>query len=788
MSWTVFWRIVRQPGSPSRRARGGRAMRWTVFGRIVRRPGSPSRRARGGPTMTDGTGSEWFGEMQRKGKEAEGIRLAEPVTAVPGVGPARAAGLAAAGVETVEDLLHHLPFRYEDRSRATPVAELVAGRRSAVFVEVERCRLVRRGRDSRVEARVGDASGSIGVVWFRQPYIHGALGAGDRVWLYGNVGSHADELQLVNPVFEVVHRAPAAAEAGADAGSSGAAAPGSLAPAAGLHVGRLVPIYRRIGKLTPGVLRRLIDAALTSLDDPAETLPAASRRRLGLIDRGRALRDVHRPPAGAGVDAYNASASPAHRRLIVEELIDFQLGLQMQRETVVGAPRRWPAPGAAQAAAKALRGLPFELTAGQRRALQTILAEMSGDGPMHRLVQGDVGCGKTVVVGCAMLAMAAAGGQAALMVPTEILARQHAASLGGWAATQGFAVECLTGGQPAAARQAVRDGLAAGDVRLVVGTHALIEPDVTFSRLGLAVVDEQHRFGVRQRAALRAKGAGDDGGLPDLLVMTATPIPRSLALTVYGDLDLCTIEDMPPGRQPVESIVVAARRWPEVVEALLRTAGRGEQAYVVAPRIEAGDDDLAAATRLEADLSRQLTGVRVGLVHGAQGSDERFAAMQAFVDGTIQVLAATTVIEVGVDVANATLMVVGHAERFGLSQLHQLRGRVGRGSAPSTCIFLAHPPLTAAAKARLEAVRATGSGFVLAEKDLELRGPGEVLGTRQAGLAGLRVGDPFRDHALLAGAREEAARLLVADDAEAAACRRHATRRWDRRADAAGAG
>jgi len=413
---------------------------------------------------------------------------------------------------------------------------------------------------------------------------------------------------------------------------------------------------------------------------------------------------------------------------------------------------------------------------------------MAGEGPMHRLLQGDVGCGKTAVAGCAMLAMAEAGGQAALMVPTEILARQHAASLRPWAAAQGLEVASLTGSQPAAERQAARDGLAAGSVKLVVGTHALIEPDVTFSRLGLAVVDEQHRFGVGQRAALRAKGAGDDGSLPDLLVMTATPIPRSLALAVYGDLDLCTIDDMPPGRQPVESVVVAARRWPEVIETILRTADRGEQAYVVAPRIEAGEDDLAAATRLEADLARQLTGVRVGLVHGAQSAEQRFAAMQAFVDGRTQVLAATTVIEVGVDVANATLMVVGHAERFGLSQLHQLRGRVGRGSAPSACIFLAHPPLTAAAAARLEAVRKTASGFVLAEKDLELRGPGEVLGTRQAGLAGLRVGDPFRDHELLALACEEAALLLAGNDDEAAAFRRHAARRWDRRAAAAGAG
>ena len=343
-------------------------------------------------------------------------------------------------------------------------------------------------------------------------------------------------------------------------------------------------------------------------------------------------------------------------------------------------------------------------------------------------------------------------------------------------------LECLTGNTGTTSRRRILGALAAGELDVLVGTHALLEPEVSFLNLGLAVIDEQHRFGVRQRAALRAKGgANPQEGWPHLLVMTATPIPRTLALTMYGDLDVCTIDDMPPGRQPVVSRVVPAADWRRVIEMLKETARRGEQAYVVAPRIEEGDDELAAAVRLAADLRRQLPGIRIGLLHGAQSHDEKLATMEDFMAGEIDVLVATTVVEVGVDVANATLMVVGHAERFGLAQLHQLRGRVGRGAAPSTCLFLAHAPLSAMARARLDAILSSNDGFVLAEKDLMLRGPGELLGIRQAGVAGLRVGDPFRDHEWLEETREEAARLAAAEDDESVDYRRRVRHCWGRR-------
>jgi len=385
---------------------------------------------------------------------------------------------------------------------------------------------------------------------------------------------------------------------------------------------------------------------------------------------------------------------------VCEEFLAFQTALQLQRPGV-GARARGEAKLFDQGTVDAvLRALPFVLTDGQQGAVAEILADMRSAAPMHRLLQGDVGCGKTAVAGCAMLVAASTGCQAAIMAPTEILARQHAESLGPWAASQGLDLECLTGSTPAGERRRIMARLADGDLRLLVGTHALIEPAVSFANLGLAVIDEQHRFGVRQRAALRDKGATGGGSLPDLLVMTATPIPRTLALTVYGDLDVCTIGDMPPGRQKVVSEVVPTAQWKRVVGMLLDTVGRGEQAYVVAPRIEGGDDELAAAVKLQADLRRQLPGVGVGLLHGAQGTEEKFAAMQAFVDGATEVLAATTVVEVGVDVPNATLMVVGHAESFGLAQLHQLRGRVGRGERASTCVFMTHRPLSPMAAAR----------------------------------------------------------------------------------------
>jgi len=684
--------------------------------------------------------------------------LFEPVTSVAGIGPSRSAVLAQAGIETVEDLLLYLPFRYEDRSSVVPVSQAAVGRTCTLKVIIERCRRIGRGRGGRVEATVSDGSGKMRVVWFQQPYVADSLHKDDVVWLFGKVGEHDDEPQLANPVFEKAE-----------------------ADASGLHVGRLVPIYRRIGPLSPGMLRRIMAAAFERVTSAPESLPARTRKTLGLVDRYQALHAAHHPPDDADVAAYNEGRSVAHERLVCEEFLAFQTALQLQRPGGGGSPPGVPKRFDVAAVERIFEALPFALTDGQQAAIEEILADMRSAEPMHRLLQGDVGCGKTAVAGCAMLVAATCGYQAAIMAPTEILARQHQRSLSGWAASQGLHMECLTGSTPAAERARILAALACGKLRLLVGTHALIEPQVEFFNLGLVVVDEQHRFGVRQRAALRDKGSGDDGAHADLLVMTATPIPRTLALTVYGDLDVCTIPDMPPGRQEVASQVLSAGKWPQVVEMLLDTAGRGEQAYVVAPRIEAGDDELAAAVRLQAELRRQLPGVRVGLLHGAQNHEEKFAAMSAFVEGEVDVLAATTVVEVGVDVANATLMVVGHAEAFGLAQLHQLRGRVGRGERPSRCVFIAQEPLSMMAAARLEAIAKTNDGFVLAEKDLTLRGPGEVLGMRQAGQGGLRVGDPLRDHAWLEATRAEAKRLAAAEDSESRAYQDRVRSYWKRR-------
>jgi len=425
---------------------------------------------------------------------------------------------------------------------------------------------------------------------------------------------------------------------------------------------------------------------------------------------------------------------------------------------------------------------------------------------MHRLLQGDVGSGKTAVAAVALLAAAGDGGQGALMAPTELLAEQHVATLEPWAAALEVPLACLTGNRPAGERRHWERRLAAGEPALVVGTHALVQPGLELPVRRLVVVDEQHRFGVRQRVALRRKGVREDRW-PDLLVMTATPIPRTLALTLYGDLEVCTIPDRPPGRRPVQTRVVSRDAWPEILAFLERRVARREQVYVVAPRIEAEpetgpegvgaagpeppgtpDAALRTATGLRHELAGALPGARVGLVHGGLPVEEKLAAMDELVSGRCDILVATTVVEVGMDVPAATAMIVEHAERFGLAQLHQLRGRVGRGEADSACILVAHGPLSPAARERLVAMKETDDGFVLAEKDLELRGPGEVLGTRQAGVPGLRVGDPFRDHRWLVEARDEARRLVASDDDAARAWCRRVESFWRRRFDLARAG
>ena len=691
------------------------------------------------------------------------LDLQDPVDSVPGVGPARARVLAAAGVHTVGDLLLQLPLRYEDRSRLLPVARLRAGEPACVCVRVLSCRRTGPpGRRARVLAELEDDSGRLAAVWFNQPYVRDSLRPGTRVLLYGRPVSYRGRLQLVNPVH-------AAADA---AGES-------------LHLGRPVPVYRRIGPLGAGVLRRLIHALLEQLADrpvPLDRLLAGE----GLPTRTAALRAIHRPETAAELAALSARTSPAYRRLALEEFVDYQVALGLlARQTRTERGRALAIED--DALERLTAPLPFRLTGAQRRCVSELLEGMRSPAPMHRLLQGDVGSGKTAVAGCALLAAARAGVQAALLAPTEILAEQHLRTLAPWAGALGVQVGLLTAAVQAGERRALLERLASGQLPIVIGTHALLQPGVHFRRLGLVVVDEQHRFGVAQRAALRAKGGGV---VPDLLVTTATPIPRSLALTLYGDLEVTRLDELPAGRAPVATRIVPAERWQEVRERLVAAARNGERAFLVAPTIEDGgaEEPLRGVEALADQLRRLLPREAVALLHGGQERAEQLRAMAAFRSGCARLLVATTVVEVGVDVPDATLIVIDHAERFGLAQLHQLRGRVGRGSRPGSCWLVAHPPLSESARRRLRALVQQHDGFLIAEQDLRLRGPGELLGVRQAGLPELRTADPFAHVEWLLQARALARRILAGADADAIAYRSAVQERWRRRIRMARAG
>ena len=703
---------------------------------------------------------------------AHGPRLSDPVQRITGVGPRRAYELAAAGIETVDDLLLQLPRRYEDRTRRVEVAELaeLVGRVAVtVVVQVRSSRSVSQGwsgrrRRGRTEARVGDSSGEIEVIWFNQPYLSRQLVAGCWITLFGRVSLHEGKPQMTNPALERLARPS-------------------------LEVGRVVPVHRSLGSIGATTVRRLVATALKDLAEEAETLPSAVVRGERLLSRVEAFRRLHEPVCGkepreqpreqrapkerkeprepreprlrpmtcaTPVENLAAWRSEAHRRLVFDELIEFHALLALQQRARSGARGRQRRL-MDRDLATVCEPLPFDLTAGQRQAINEILVDLRSPRPMHRLLHGDVGCGKTAVAGCVMLMVAAARGgeQAAMLVPTTILAEQQAAVLGSWAESLGLRVACLTSRLTADERNRTLADLASGAIDVVVGTHALLQARVEFHDLGLVVVDEQHRFGVRQRLALLGpkRGESEAGARADLLVMTATPIPRSLALTLYGDLDVSAIPDRPRGRRPVSTERCAPAEWPRVVHKLRDVVARGEQAYVVTPRIRDLDkpaemsENAESSTSLSAEaaadrLRRALPDLRIGLVHGAQDAETRAESMRAFASGVLDVLVATTVIEVGLDVSSATLMVVDHAQRFGLAQLHQLRGRVGRGSQPSECVLVAHEPLTPVAESRLQMLCSSEDGFAIAEEDLRLRGPGELLGTAQAGWRGFSVADP----------------------------------------------
>jgi ATP-dependent DNA helicase RecG len=665
--------------------------------------------------------------------------LASPVQYVKGVGPQRAEALAREGVSTLEDLLFHLPMRYEDRRQFSRIADLRPGMKVSVSGTVAVAGLRRARRLAIYEIRLDDGTGRLKALWFNQPFLKDTLPRGAQVVLYGAVEPDAygsRQLMMSSPQYEKVETGDAPA----------------------IHSGRIVPVYEKLGPLTGKALRRVLyrlaEAIPSDLPDP---LPPDVRERLGVVSRAEALRRVHRPSDEDDLALLDAARSPGHRRLILEEFFLFQLGLARQRRARQERPKRaaFAVTDSTREAVK--RILPFHLTGAQKKVLREIADDMRSPHPMNRLVQGDVGSGKTMVALLSMVIALEDGYQAAFMAPTEILAEQHFLTFKRLLARCPYTVGLYTSAMKGKERAEAAEALLAGRVQIAVGTHALIQQGVGFERLGLAVVDEQHRFGVLQREDLRRKG-----GEVDVLVMTATPIPRTLALTAYGDLDVSVVDERPPGRTPIKTVHRAASDRRAVVEDVRRALSAGRQAYVVYPLVEESDklEDVKAATQMAEEWRAALGAARIGLLHGRLKGAEKEQVMAAFHRGEVQVLVATTVVEVGVDVPNATVMVIEHAERFGLAQLHQLRGRVGRGPGASTCVLVTHGRLSDEARARIEVLTRSDDGFVIAEKDLELRGPGDFFGTRQSGLPRLRVGDLVRDRELMAAARTEAFRYV----------------------------
>ena len=688
--------------------------------------------------------------------------LGTPLQFLKGVGPRRAADLERAGLLTVEDLLCRFPIRYEDRGQFASIAALKPGQRASVQAEVlsAHVRPTRRPGFRIFEMVVRDASGSIRATFPNQAFLKDVFKPHQRVIFYGAVELRPGTgLQLSSPDYEIL-----AGEAG-EAGEGG----DDLT----VHTGRIVPIYEKTGTLTPKMQRALVHQALQSLGDAIDDpLPAALRRKINAPERRAAIEATHFPPAGASVEELNAFRTPAQQRLIFEEFFLFQAGLMLKRRRQRADRKRRSVviDDRVRDAARAV--LPFKLTGDQKRAVKEIVDDMARPEPMNRLLQGDVGAGKTIVALLAALVAMENGFQVAFMAPTEILADQHFMTIRRRLEASRFRVALLTGSVPAKKRREILAELAAGSIHMVVGTHALAEGAVGFRELGLAVIDEQHRFGVVQRASLRGKGAN-----PDVLVMTATPIPRTLSMTLYGDLDVSIIREMPPGRQPIKTMAKPESRREEAYKTIRHAIDAGRQAYVIYPLVEDSEKvDLRAATAMAEHLaSAVFPQYRVALLHGRLKQDEKDRVMASFAAGDTQILVSTTVVEVGVDVANATVMVVEHAERFGLSQMHQLRGRVGRGVHASECLLLYQPPMTETGKARLQALVDTNDGFVIAERDLELRGPGDFFGTRQSGLPTFRVGDLGRDSAIMELARREAQDWIATDEgiAELAGRLRH---------------
>ncbi|WP_146908410.1 ATP-dependent DNA helicase RecG [Arenimonas daejeonensis] len=679
--------------------------------------------------------------------------LSQAVTALPGVGPVVAGKLAARGLLSVQDLWLHLPLRYEDRTRVTPIANLVPSQPAQVEARVE---AVERSFRYRPLLRVVVSDDSRGTLVLRFFHFGKAQLAqfvpGRRILCYGEARPGQHGLEMVHPSYRLL----------AD-------------DADAVIRDRLDPVYPAVEGLGPQSLSRLIGEALRLLPpaEALELLPADLRARLQLPTLRDALLTAHRPPPDADLAQFALGVHPAQRRLALEELLAHHLSLRRQR-IALRAHGAMPVRPPGKLAAALGKRLKFKLTGAQQRVLEEVARDMSRPEPMLRLVQGDVGSGKTVVAALAAANAVEAGRQVALMAPTELLAEQHLANFRAWLEPLGVQVAWLAGKVTGKARTAALAEIASGRAQVVVGTHALMQDKVVFSSLALAIVDEQHRFGVHQRLALRDKGL-DGSQVPHQLVMTATPIPRTLAMSAYADLDVSVIDEMPPGRTPVTTVAVSGERRGEVVERIRAACAEGRQAYWVCTLIEESEEvEGQAAQSTFEQLGQLLPELRLGLLHGRMKPAEKQAVMARFKAGELQLLVATTVIEVGVDVPNASLMIIENAERLGLAQLHQLRGRVGRGAAASSCVLMYKPPLSAMARERLEVMRASTDGFLIAEKDLELRGPGELLGTRQTGLASFRVADLVRDAGLLPTVHEVAETLL----AEQPALADRLVRRW----------
>ena len=650
-----------------------------------------------------------------------------PLTALAGVGPALAKKLERLNLHRVDDLLFLLPLRYEDRTQLVRLGAVVPGERCLVSGEVLLAETAYRGRRNLL-VRIADGSGQLTLRFFhfsrsqQAQFRHGV-----RVTCFGEVRKGRAGFEMIHPEYRLLRD-------GQDPAINDS----------------LTPIYPATEGIQQGRLRNLTEQALNAMRraPPDELLPASIRQELDMPSLAEAVLYLHRPPPDADVVLMTAGRHPCQQRLAFEELLAHYLSLKNLR--ALADTESAPALRGGQDRVDAfIDALPFRLTGAQQRVTGEILDDMSAAHPMMRLIQGDVGSGKTVVAAIACLKAMACGVQAAIMAPTELLAEQHWRSFSDWFRPIGLEPAWLAGSQKAAARREALAAIADGSAPLVVGTHALFQEGVDFHNLGLVVIDEQHRFGVHQRMALREKGVGEDGH-PHQLVMTATPIPRTLAMAAYADLDVSVIDELPPGRQAVRTVAIPETRRDEIVERVRAACATGQQAYWVCPLIEESEVlDYEAAQASYEMLTATLPELRVGLVHGRMRAAEKERGMRAFKEGLIQLLVATTVIEVGVDVPNASLMIIENAERMGLSQLHQLRGRVGRGAAQSHCVLVYKPPLSAAAKTRLAVLRDTNDGFVVAQRDLELRGPGELLGTRQTGLPDYRIANLIRDAELM---------------------------------------